>query len=378
MVSNNELERRWKLVRKVMGQEGLDWLICGVGMPGGYAKWLSNRSTQGAAVIMNSVAFPIEGDMYFTTHGDMVHSTPTDSYGVKHLVSCSQPNQLVNTPAPVVLEVLKSKQPKRIGFLGMGFIPASAYETFIKGMPDVKFVDATELIAPIKAVKSKEELVFMKRAAEMHDMAVELVRKTVKPGITANDVVEEVRHAMCLAGSESGNFRAGSALPGTVCKYAGPGDRKMKNGDQFAMLIEFSEPGGYFSEMMPTVCIGRVPNELQKVFNDVLEAQKILMDMAKPGADPMEMLKASDKFMKEKGYPAEARLAGHGQGVDLVERPALSPLGETIKLEANMVISLHPTVHGSRAWGYPVNQSFLITEDGLKSMTKTLQEIIVV
>lgn len=155
----------------------------------------------------------------------------------------------------------------------MGFIPASGYETFIKGMPDVRFVDATELIAPIKAVKSKEELVFMKRAAEMHDMAVEVVRKTVKPGITANDVVEEVRHVMFLAGSELGNFRAGSALPGTVCKYAGPGDRKMKNGDQFAMLIEFSEPGGYFSEMMPTVCIGRVPKELQKVFDDVLEAQ---------------------------------------------------------------------------------------------------------
>jgi len=246
-------------------------------------------------------------------------------------------------------------------------------------MPDVRFVDATELIAPIKAVKSGEELIFMKRAAKMHDMAVEVLREAVKLGRTANDVVEEVRHAMCLAGSESHqNIRAGSAPPGTVCKYVGPGERKMKNGDQFAMLIECSEPGGYFSEMMPTVCIGRVPRELQTVFDDVLEAQKRLVDMAKPGADPMEMLKANDRFMKEKGYPAEARLAGHGQGVDLVERPALSPLGETIKLEANMVISLHPTVHGKKAWGFPINQSFLITEDGPKRMTKTPQEIIVV
>lgn len=130
--------------------------------------------------------------------------------------------------------------------------------------------------------------------------------------------------------------------------------------------------------MMPTVCIGKVPGDLQKVFDDVLEAQKIMMNMTRPGADPTDILKASDRFMEGKGYPAETRLAGHCQGVDLVERPALSPLGETIKLQANMVISLHPTVHGKGAWGYPVSHSFLITEDGPKMMTKTPQEIIVV
>jgi Xaa-Pro aminopeptidase len=374
MVSNQEMERRWKLVRQVMNREGLDWLICGPGHPNGYAKWLSNRPIRGATI----AAFPIEGDLYFATHGDAVHHTPVDSYGVKHLVSCAQPNLLVNTQAPVVLDAVKSKRPRKIGFLGMAFIAASTYETFVKGMPDVEFVDATDLIVPIKAVKSEEELIFMKRAAELHDMAVEVVRKTVRPGITANDVVEEVRHAFCLAGSESQNLRAGSAPPATVCKYVGPGDRKITNGDQFAMLIECSEPGGYFSEMMPTVCIGKVPKELQRVFDDVLEALKILADLTIPGADPMKLLKANDDFMKSKGYPAEARLAGHCQGVDLVERPALSPLGETIRLQANMVISLHPTVHGEKAWGFPVNQSFLMTEDGLKSMTKTPQEIILV
>jgi len=55
----------------------------------------------------------------------------------------------------------------------------------------VEFVDATDLIVPIKAVKSEEELVFMRRAAEMHDKAVDVARRTVRPGLTANDVIEE-------------------------------------------------------------------------------------------------------------------------------------------------------------------------------------------
>jgi Xaa-Pro aminopeptidase len=374
MVSHQELERRWKLVREVMGREGLDWLICGTGHPNGYVKWLSDRPVRGAAL----GAFPIEGELLVATHGDSVHHKPVHSYGVTHLVSCAQPNLMVNTQAPVVLDVVKSKRPRRIGFVGMAGIAASAYETFIKGLPNVTFVDVTDLIIPIKAVKSDEELVFMRKAAEMHDMAVHELRKMVRPGIMADDVVEEIRHLFCLAGSESQNVRAGSAPPGTVCKYVGPGDRRMKNGDQFAMLIECSESGSYFSEMMPTVCIGKVPEELQKVFDDVLEAQKVLMEITKPGADPMALLRANDEFMKKKGYPAEARLAGHCQGVDLVERPALSPLGETVKLQANMVISLHPTTHGEKAWGFPINQSFLITETGLERMTKTPQEIIVV
>jgi Xaa-Pro aminopeptidase len=327
---------------------------------------------------MNCVAFPVEGDIYFINHGDTVHAKPKDSYGVKHLVSAAQPNLLVDTVAPVVLEVLKSKRPKKIGFLSKGFFPAAAYETIVKGLPGVTFVNAADFIAHIKAVKSEEELTFIKRAAEMHDKIVDTLRKIIKPGRTADDVVEELRYAIRLAGSDFQNMWASSAPPGTICKYAGPGDRKMVYGDQFAMLIECSEAEGYFTEMMPTICIGKVPDELQTVFNDVIEAQKILLDMAMPGADPMEMLKACDKFMMKKGYPAELRLAGHSQGLDLVERPALSPLGENIKLQANMMISLHPTVHGKTAWGYPINQCFLITENGPQQLTKTPQEIIVV
>jgi Xaa-Pro aminopeptidase len=109
------------------------------------------------------------------------------------------------------------------------------------------------------------------------------------PGRTANEAMEEVRHAMVRVGSSFLNKEASSTPRGKICKYAGHGDRKMKKGNQFAMLMECSEAGGYVSEMMPTFRIGKVPEELQRVFDDVVEVQKILVDMARPGADPMEL-----------------------------------------------------------------------------------------
>lgn len=372
-VSDRELDRRWNLVRKVMGQEGIDFLICGGGQPGGYARWLSNRSPPGSLI-----AFPIEGDLLFVTHGDSVHARPVDSYGIKGLVTSAQPNLSINTHAPALIDAMKQKRPNTIGFLGMGFLTASTYEALLKAFPSAKLIDASDLVVPIKAVKSEEELSFIKRGVELHDMAIEIMKHAIKPGRTMDDVIFDVKQAVLLAGSEFQLISGGSAPPGTPCKYVGPSSRRLKDGDQVAMLIECSAYGGYFGELWPTACIGGVPKELQKVFDDAVEAQSLLVSLAKPGADPMEMLKASNKFLTERGYPPEGRLAGHSQGYDLVERPALSPLGETVKLQAGMMMSLHPTCHTEKAWGFPPSQNFLVTDSGAKKMQETPEEIIVV
>lgn len=374
MMSMSEMTRRWQMVRNAMSTQGLDWLVCTMGHPFGYAKWLGDR----VGLAGTLVAFPLEGDLILATHGDDVHHVPHDSLGIHHIASCAQPNLLANTHAPMVIERIKATRPKRIGFLGMGYLPAVTYENFLRLLPDVQFSDATDLIAPLKAVKSEEELVRMRAAAVLHDQAIEVARKAVRPGITAQDVLEEVRYFVCKAGSRTQSLMAGSAAPGTPCRYAGPGDRVMQGGDQFAMLIECSEPGGYYSEAMPTICLGEIPPALRQAHADAVEIQEILVEHARPGADPMKLLRINDAFMARKGYPPEGRLLGHAQGVDLVERPAASPLGEVLPLQANMVFSIHPTVHAQQAWGFPVNMSFLIGERETARMLTTPNEIFVV
>jgi hypothetical protein len=43
-----------------------------------------------------------------------------------------------------------------------------------------------------------------------------------------------------------------------------------------------------------------------------------------------------------------------------------------------MVISIHPTVHAPKAWGYPNNMSFHFTAHGISRMLRTPQKIFVV
>ena len=373
-MSAAEMDRRWAAVRAAMGRAGIDWLVGTSGHPFGYQRWLTDR----VGLAGTLVAVPMAGDVLLASHGDSVHHVPVHSHGVHHLVSPAQPNLMGNTHAPVVAKAIEATAPRRIGVMGLGYLSAATYLGFQRLLPDAEFIDATDLIAPIKALKSDEELACMRRAARLHEQAVELLREAVRPGRTGGEILEEVRYFLLRAGSPHQTMMAGSAPPGRPCRYGGPRDRVLERGDQFALLIEASEPDGYYSETMPTVSIGPVPDSFRRAFDDAVEAQERLAVMARPGADPNEMMRANDAFMVGKGYPPEGRLLGHAQGVDLVERPALTPVGEVLPLQASMVVSLHPTTHGAEAWGFPVNQSFLIGEGAPVRMMSTPQETIVV
>ena len=375
MISNAELDRRWAAVRAVMAREGIDWLIGATGHPFGYQRWLTNR----VGLAGTLVAFPAKGDALLAAHGDPLHHPAVHSHGVTQIVSCAQPNLTTSTHAPLLAERIGATSPRRVGMLGLGYMSAAAHNAFARLLPGVELMDATDLIAPIKAVKSEEELACARRSATMHEDAVELLRTLVRPGRTGREILDDVRHALARAGSPAQTLMAGSAPVGTPCEFYGPADRVLERGDQFAMLIEAAERDGYYTEAMPIVCLGAVPDGLRRAFDDSVEAQERVLAHVRPGADPNELLRVNDAFLASRGYAPEGRLLGHAQGVDLVERPALSPTGDTVPLQANMVFALHPTVYAPAACANPVNQIFLIRDGAApERMLKTPQAIIVV
>ena len=374
MISNEEMDRRWRLTREVMARDGIDWLISSTGHPFGYYRWLTNRVGLAGPL----AAIGMEGPVILASHGDEVHHKPSDSYGVHHVASPSQLNMMVNTHAPLLVKEMKRKPVRRIGLLGTGFIPLSTYKVLLDAFPDAEIFDATDEIAKLKAIKSSEEITLIRQAAAVHDEAVELARRTLRPGITARDVVEEVRSFFTRRSSPMQTLMGGSSARGQICRYSGPIDRKIESGDLFSMLIECALDHGYYSETMPTMCLGEVPKDLAHAHAHAIEIQEILVNAVRPGMLPSELLAINDEFMTAHGYPTEHRLLGHSQGLDLVERPAFSPLGENLPIQHDMVISIHPTVHTPTAWGLPSNLSFHFTANGIERLLKTPNEVIAV
>ena len=139
-------------------------------------------------------------------------------------------------------------------------------------------------------------------------------------------------------------------------------NREMKKGDQLTLMIEVNGPGGQYAEMGRTCVLGKASEELLMAYEVAKEAQQVTLNLLKPGTDPKEIIEANNEFLKSKGLPIERRLYAHGQGYDLVERPAIRE-DETMKLQANMNITVHPTVGTKSVFAW-ICDNYLITENG--------------
>ena len=91
--------------------------------------------------------------------------------------------------AGLAVSVLKKKKEAVVGLVGKSYIPINFYEYLVKHLPGVKFVDMTDPIDQLKAVKSAEELELIRATAALQDAAIVHVTSKIKPGrITSYNV----------------------------------------------------------------------------------------------------------------------------------------------------------------------------------------------
>ena len=265
-----------------------------------------------------------------------------------------------------------------VGLLGTAAMSFALVDHLKRGkLSRAKFVDASDLVDPIKAVKSEEELALIRRTAAMQDAMMEAVFAAVKPGmrdLEAAAIAEQVGHSY---GSEQGLFLCASGPVGTAAIM---GNRHVQNrviraGDQFTLLCENSGPGGFFTELGRTCVLGRASQEMKDEFAFVLEAQKFTLDLLKPGASCKDIWDAYNQYMRDNKRPEEKRLHCHGQGYDMVERPLIRH-DEPMTIETDMNIVVHPTYVTERTYSWCCD-NFLIGAGGVvEKLHKFPQKIV--
>jgi Xaa-Pro aminopeptidase len=263
--------------------------------------------------------------------------------------------------------------------VGRSSIPVTFYEYLSKNIIGSKFVDVTDQIDQIKVIKSSEEIELIKRTAELQDVSMEHVRKSIRPGLRDFEIFAEAQYSVVKQGSERQVIHIGSASPGTPARWQFRHfqNRMIREGDQLSVLIEVSGPGGYYTEIGRMFSLGRPSQEFQDAFGVAVEAQKITLNLLKPGANPKDIWDANNEFLEKNGYAPERRLYAHGQGYDFVERPAIR-YDEPMKIRAGMNITVHPFAIRPTVWA-AVCDNYLVTESGIgPCLHKTAKEIIVV
>jgi Xaa-Pro aminopeptidase len=383
-ISTAELERRWAETRKAMAKEGIDCLVMQNSNQylGGYVRWFTDIPAKEGYPV--TVIFPVDDEMSMISCGGApMPPGPPDwaVRGVKERICRPYFRTLHYTDSmdgEAVVSQLKARGAKRVGIVAKSSMSAATYEYVRENRGQIELIDASDLVDPIKAVKSPEELELIKKTAAIQDAAMAAVPAILRPGKKEYEILSAVTHLLMDMGSEEQLLMVGSAPPGMSTGQRNDffTNRTINAGDQFFLMIEVNGPGGFYAEMGRSFCLGDPPRELLEVWAVAKEAQRRTVECMVPGARPADLLNAHNEFMVSQGYSAEGRLFGHGQGYDLVERPGLRA-DEPMPLAANMNITVHPFAVTEKAYGFCCD-NYIVGESGAIPIHKTPQEVLVI
>ena len=371
-ISTGELERRWKAIREVMKEHRIDFLLIQNNNDylGGYLKWFTDMPavhTYPAGAI-----FPWEDEMTTFWHGS---SEPNEACpegwllrGVKKRISTPimlSMNYTTTYDGQKVVEELRGYGSCRISFVNEGAMTQGFAGYIREHLTGATFVDITDEIDEIKAIKSAEEIDCIRESARIHDEAMKACFAAIRPGVREYEVAAAGRLKCRMLGSEQQFILIGSAPAGKPFPYSSihAMNRELRQGDQIGILVEATDPAGYYTHLHRIACIGSASSELQAAFEDAKVAQKVTLDLMMPDADSGDLMRANNEFLLSRGYPKENRLYAHGQGYDLVERPSFQP-GERMKLRAGMNIAPHPVIATKQATAI-ICDNYIVGETGV-------------
>lgn len=383
-LSMSEMERRWIGLRERMTEQNIDYLVVQSQQRavGGYFRYFTDLPGNNYHI---TAIFPRTEDMTILAHGPFAPAPPVapppwENRGIREAINAPAfPNVWWEDSwdADSAVKVMKKTDPKKIGFVGLGNMSAALYENIKKNLTNVEFVNATELVDEMRIVKSEEEIKLLHAAARMHENDWNLAKEIIKSGATVHEVFETIRHAQVLQGSEEQQLGVWLGKPGgTVYHQMNWGNMCIRppfsKGTVIKLLIESSAAGGYWYDLVRYLCIGEMQEGLPEAMEIAKEARDIMAKNLKPGQTAGEAIDASNAFLTSKGCPAETRLAGHGQGLDLVERPVMLH-DEPAKMKAGMIVCLHPSAKTKHA-AASLSDTYVIDESGAIPIYQSLFE----
>ena len=134
--------------------------------------------------------------------------------------------------------------------------------------------DKSELITKLRVVKSKEEIVYVKKAAGLADKALEEVWKYAKSGVSESKILAEMNRIIFEGGGDypANEFIIGSGNNALLCRYQAE-KKILQNPDQLS--IEWAGTyRHYHSAMFRTLPIGKADSNHYKMHEACIETLK--------------------------------------------------------------------------------------------------------
>jgi Xaa-Pro aminopeptidase len=310
---------------------------------------------------------------------------------------------------PGILKRHGLKLPGRLG-MELDVLPAALYFNFSALFPDAEITDISTAVRLIRSVKSDYEMGLMRQAAAFSDQVAGRVPELVEEGMTelelAGKIEAEARKLghqgvlrMRLWGNELFYGHLLSGPSGAVPSYlssptggTGPspavaqsaGFRKIQAFEPIVVDYVFVHQG-YLSDHARIFSLGGLAADLAEAHQAMLELQEDLKKRIRPGALSGDIYETALAFCDARGYadffmgvgPQRIRFVGHGVGIELDEFPFLNQ-GQDLPIRAGMTIALEPKLIFPGRGVVGIENTHIVTEEGLEQLGKFPDDICVI
>ncbi len=229
----------------------------------------------------------------------------------------------------------------------------------------------------MRAVKSQDELNFIKQAQALTEETLEYILPRITVGRTEREVMLDMEFFMRGLGAAGVSFDfivvsgQNSSLPHGV-----PTDKKIEKGD-FVTMDFGAVVNGYCSDMTRTVAIGSVCDEQKTIYETTLKAQLAAIENIKAGAICGDIDKIARDIIYDAGYKGcFGHSLGHSVGIDVHESPNLSPNNQSV-LRAGNVVTVEPGIYLENKFGVRIEDMVYVTQDGCINLTKSKKDLLI-
>ena len=245
-------------------------------------------------------------------------------------------------------------------------------------LPHAQFAEASDLLDRLRLVLSEEELALTRAADAIADIGQERLIALLAPGVSARELVDQVRATMLDAILERHSempfhFHVGTGL-GSTAKGAGHTEWATWNSEDRV------EPGqlletvisvwlwGYWGNVERAVYVGEPSQAVRDAFQVMVDANEAAIAVARPGVPYADVDRAAKAVLTKHGYQTRTG-SGCGRGITSYEADARElkmdlRLYSDVILEPGMAFSLEPDLDVPGIGIFRHCNTIIVTETG--------------
>lgn len=243
---------------------------------------------------------------------------------------------------------------------------------------NAKLIPFNTQIHQFRGSKEEWELDRMRKAQDIADKAFSEILTRIKAGMTEKELQAEIIYCLLKNGADGPSFSPIVVSgPNTSLPHGVAGDRVIREGD-FVTMDFGALYGGYCSDMTRTVAIGYATEEMEKVYNTVLQAQLAGIAASKAGMIGKDVDNAARKVIEDAGYGQYfGHGYGHSVGLEIHEKPNCGRYSEDIMVE-NCVASAEPGIYMPGKFGVRIEDCVIYKPEGVENLTHSPKNLIII